>query len=257
MLRLDAYNLKWIAIIGMTLNHAVFAMFEVLPTLLTFPLYAAGGLTFPILAFFVVEGYKHTSNIKKYILRLFVFGLISIPFHMLVFRSYMTNILFTIILSLIILILHDKIMSRLLFWVIFIFLLLVSVLLMMDWFLIGPIVVLLYYKIQNENARRIVPSFVSGIFFLCFSLFGIFALTHQPEIVEMLGSDFFGDINYWYASSTFIIGCVAAGFLLKGYNGERGKKMKWLFYAAYPIHLAVLGGIALALGLVDLSVFGL
>jgi len=31
--------------------------------------------------------------------------------------------------------------------------------------------------------------------------------------------------------------------------------MKWLFYLIYPLHLAILGGIAFALGLVDVSTF--
>jgi len=251
---MDAYKLKWIAVAGMIANHAVFALYEILPLWLMFPLYAAGGLTFPILAYFVVEGYKHTSNIKKYILRLFIFGLIAVPFHLLVFEMFMPNIMFTIILSLIALILHDKIKIRLLFGPVFALLLMVSAVLMMDWPIIGPVVVMLYYKIRDGRARRVVPSVVAGVFMLASSLMAILGLTLNggAELMEAKvgGLAMYGDINYWIVSTTFIIGCVLAGILLKGFNGERGKRMKWAFYIAYPLHLAVLGLVSLALGLV-------
>jgi len=260
MVKLDAYTLKWIAIIGMVLNHAVFAFFEVLPLWLMLPMYMTGGLTFPIMAFFVVEGYRHTSNLKGYMLRLFIFGLISQPFHILVFRQFMPNILFTIILSLVVLVLNDKIKIRPLFWLVFVFVNLVSLLVFMDWFVIGIIMVLMYHKIGNENKRRMMPSIVASIFFIVFTAFGIVGLNmvgSEAMIYQMDGIVMYGDINYWYASATFFIGCIAAGFLLKGYNGDRGKRMKWAFYVSYPLHLAVLGGLSLVLGLIDLSLIGL
>ena len=42
-----------------------------------------GRISFPIFAFMIVEGYFHTSNLKKYAGRLFVLALISeIPFNL-------------------------------------------------------------------------------------------------------------------------------------------------------------------------------
>ena len=260
MISLDAYKLKLIAIIGMILNHIPFALFEVLPYWLNFPLYVAGGLTFPIMAFFVVEGYKHTSNLKRYMLRLFVFGVISIPFHILVFRMIVPNIMFTIILSLLVLVLHDKIKIRPFFWILFVLILIVSMALMMDWYFIGIIVVLLYHKIQKESTRRVLPGIIAGVFWFVMSLFAVISMAWAQATgveIDMGGiSPIMMDIRFMTVTLVFIIGCIAAAFLLKGYNGERGKRMKWMFYAFYPLHLAVLSVLALAFGLVDLSVFG-
>jgi len=33
------------------------------------------------------------------------------------------------------------------------------------------------------------------------------------------------------------------------YNGQRGRNIKWAFYAAYPVHIAVLAGLRAVLGL--------
>jgi len=250
---MDAYKLKWIAIIGMVLNHIVIGWWEIMPTWLAFPLYAAGGLTFPIMAYFVVEGYKYTSNLKKYILRLFIFGAIASLFHPLVFGSIMMNIMFTIIVGIISLVLYDKIKSRPLFWVVFVILCILTMFpIAFDWTVIGVVVILLTYIIRDENRRRVVPAVVSGVVMLLFSLLGVLAFqSPYAEEAEISGMD----ETLMLVSTSFIIGCIAAAFLLKNFNGERGKRMKWLFYAFYPLHLAVIGGVALALGLVDLSVF--
>jgi len=206
------------------------------------------------MAYFVIEGYKHTSNLKKYILRLLIFGLISIPFHMLTFRLIGLNIMFTIVMGILCVILYDKMKNRGLFWVLFVLIaLLTTVPIPFDWSGIGVIVILLTHIIKDETKRRTVPAIVGGVFMLLASVSGALAFT----LFELQTNMAMADATLMWVSTSFIIGCVAAAFLLKHFNGERGKRMKWLFYTFYPLHLAVLGGVALALGLVGLHTFGL
>jgi hypothetical protein len=237
---------------------------------LAFPMYAIGGVTFPIMAYFVVEGYKYTSNLKKYLMRLFLFGLVSIPLHILVFRGgFGLNILFTIILSILALVMYDKLkgrlLTRLLFWILFVLLLIVSTVLLMDWYIIGPIVVLMYYIIKNENRRRLLPGIIAGIFWFIFLAFGLWGVIMMQDAIAAgydvsamtagMAMDFFTP-EFFMVGMTFIIGCIAGAVLIRNYNGERGKRMKWLFYAFYPLHLIVLAAVSLALGLIDLSLLG-
>ena len=64
MKHLDAYKLKWIAIIGMVLSHMFYAWWDIMPFWLILVLSGLGGLTFPIMSFFVVEGFyvSHADN---------------------------------------------------------------------------------------------------------------------------------------------------------------------------------------------------
>ena len=256
MLKLDAYKLKWIAIIGMFANHAVIAWWEIIPTWLALPLYAAGGLTFPIMAYFVVEGYKHTTNLRRYMLRLFIFGLIAVPFHILTLGTQLgngypvLNIMFTIILSLIVLVLYDKIKYRWLFWIIYV-LLIIPASLLFEWSFPGVTMVLLFYIIKNEKMRRIFPPIGAILLNMALALVFLIPGVEMPDKTGLLA-----DPNFVTVSGIFVLGILLSSVLLLFYNNERGKRMKWLFYAFYPIHLAVLAAVALALGLISLSVFG-
>ena len=63
-----------------------------------------GRMAFPIFAFMIVEGYFHTSNVRKYILRLFAFAIISeVPFNLFygssVIFPFHQNVLWTFLIA--------------------------------------------------------------------------------------------------------------------------------------------------------------
>jgi len=251
MPKLNAFQLKWIAIIGMIANHIVIGWWDIIPTWLAIPLYAAGGLTFPIMAYFVVEGYKHTRSLGKYMSRLALFGLIALPFHALAFGAVGMNIMFTIVVSLFCLWLYDKLAkARWLFWILFVIICLFTAWpFFFDWSIIGLIVVMMTYIIQDEKRRRTLPAVVAGLFFFVPTVLGLLG-AHMAQqggeikmAIDIPGVDL-TDTTFMMVTCTFVIGCIVAALLLRNFNGDRGKRMKWAFYVVYPLHLAVIGLIA-------------
>ena len=95
---LSGTALKTIACITMLLDHIGASCIEsglsgsaAAPSALTaldLTLRLIGRLAFPIYCFLLVEGFVHTHDVKKYIRRLFLFGLISeVPFDLAFFRT--------------------------------------------------------------------------------------------------------------------------------------------------------------------------
>lgn len=106
------FIIKIIACLTMVLDHIKYVY---LPSSNFATLYL-GRISFPLFAFLLTEGYVHTSNLKKYIIRLSLFAIISqIPF--MIFRTYvgnwkMLNIMFTLLLGLIAIMAFDKIKNK-------------------------------------------------------------------------------------------------------------------------------------------------
>ncbi|MCL2592048.1 MAG: conjugal transfer protein TraX, partial [Defluviitaleaceae bacterium] len=231
---------KIIAIVCMFSNHMANALFPVFPRWMQIMFFAIGGFTFPIMAFFIVEGYKHTSNIKKYLLRVFLAGVAAqIPFT-LIFGNYTLNVMFTIFLGIVTLLLYDKIKNKVVFGVIFVLTLVLQYFVSFDWGIAASIVILLYQIIKNENWRKIIPPIFAGIMVILLALRG--------------GGLSNIHINFVILAGPYILCCFLSAILLLCYNGERGRKSKYLFYAFYPVHLAILAGIAYALDIIDFSI---
>ena len=81
-------QLKYLAITAMVVDHTAWGFVEFMSPLGQI-MHLFGRLTLPIMCFFVAEGYRHTSNLKKYILRMAVFALITIiPFYLFFNEEY-------------------------------------------------------------------------------------------------------------------------------------------------------------------------
>ena len=107
---MSAFVLKIIAMVTMTCDHLsylIFGKFSFLNLI--------GRIAFPIFAYQITEGYTHTSNLKRYFLRLFVFALISqAPFMLftsLVTNDFRLNIFFTLLLGLVAITIFDRLSS--------------------------------------------------------------------------------------------------------------------------------------------------
>ena len=226
---MTANQLKIIAIIGMTMNHTVYAFREFLPLWLMLVLNAGGGLTFPLMAFFLNEGFQKTSNLRKYFLRIFAFALVSqLPFILaLRVQFYVLNILFTLVICLFMLWLCDRyprLLSPLILVNAILFALPVPV--FFDWGFIGILIVLLYKLPLKESLRHILPGLVAG------------AAIFYTNLSRVLNAN--NPSDFAVGLLTFSIGSVVAAFLLLLYKGKRGKGSKYLFYVYYPGHLMLL-----------------
>ena len=79
---INSFQLKWIAVITMIIDHTGAVLF---PDDMVFRY--IGRIAFPIFCFLLVEGFFHTRDVRKYMLRLGLFALISeIPYD-LAFRD--------------------------------------------------------------------------------------------------------------------------------------------------------------------------
>ena len=258
-LSIDAFTLKIIAITSMGLHHTVMILWEFFPMWLHLTLYVMRGVTFPIMAFFLTEGFRRTSNIKRYMLRLLIFAIIAQVPYTLAFQAFQLNIIFTILLSLFCLRLYDKWYvnekKQTRFVVVFLLLLLVSF--VTEGAGIGPVLILLFHVIKDEKKRRTIPLIFWGAMMIIGNLFmqAMLMLGDMTGVHMLAGAEGFLKLELlmssYYVVSLGVFGVIP---LLRAYNGERGRRAKFLFYTFYPLHFAILAAIAYKLGVTDFSI---
>lgn len=219
---IDAFCLKIIAIVGMTLDHIGIAFGEYLPLWAESTLYAFGGLTFPIMAFLLCEGYRHTRSVKKYALRLLLFAIITQVPYMWALMNQL-NVLFTLLLGLLAITCVERIKNPVLRTLVIAGFTAASV--VCDWGLMGVPMVLMYYYIRKKSMKLILPVMVPFLVMGVTSIEALFSgyLQALPQLLYV------------------IVGCGLTVPLLGRYQGQRGRPAKYLFYIYYPLHIAVLG----------------
>jgi len=183
-----------------------------------------GRLAFPIFAFFIAEGMKHTKSRKKYILTLFVFALITqIPYGFL-FGFEKMNVLFTFLIAVLLIELIDnykslQIVSVALLTLISVMTLILGLIFVIDYGFCGVGFILILYYIKKDWLKYLLACLT----ILLFSL-------HQ---ILMFGPTIFG----WICN----VGIVSILLLAFLYNGQKGKlNLKYFFYIFYPLHFVVI-----------------
>jgi hypothetical protein len=246
----------------MGLHHIVMVLWEVIPLWVHIPAYFLRGITFPIMAFFLVEGFRRTSNIKRYIIRLFIFALVSQVPHALALGMHlfaMPNIIFTILLGLFCLMLHDNLyikkQKRALFVILFILIVIGSGVLNFEGGLVGPLLIFMYYVIKDEKKRRVWPLIMWSALMIISAPLNRLALPALEEAGMLDALPGMMQIELMLPLFVIPIGTLLIIPLLLAYNGERGRRAKWLFFLFYPVHWMVLAIVAFALGLVQFNLF--
>ena len=221
---LDGTSLKLIAMISMVFDHVGDMFF---PDALWMRM--IGRLAMPLFSFCIAEGYAHTKNKQRYLLRMGVFALVSeIPFD-LAFEGRVglghQNIMLSFFLAILALMLFDRIrgegkehaVGKTLLGILCVCAVAVlALVLRADYTLFAVLAVFLFYVLRN---RHPLLRCGVGVSFL--------ALTRT--------------VGYYRATGLSLIPLLL-------YNGKRGRGLKWLFYAFYPGHLLLLYLLKTALG---------
>ncbi|MBE7679357.1 conjugal transfer protein TraX [Paenibacillus sp. P13VS] len=199
--------MQWIAMITMLIDHIGAVFYPQVDELRII-----GRIAFPIYAFAVYIGYKHTRNVQKYIWRLFWIAVLSqVPF-MAAFNHLSLNVVWTLWSSLLVLLVLDKLPNRLLGIPIVIGAGIIMEISAMDYGMYGLLLVLLFRYFQG-------PILVLGHVLLTALYIQLHSSSVQMySVVATLGIA----IAQYYG----------AGFRLKG--------PRWIWRYFYPAHLAII-----------------
>ena len=200
-----------------------------------------GRLCFPIYAFLLVEGYFHTSNLKKYVKRLLLFAVISeIPFNLAMASSviypFHQNVLWSFLIALGLIHCNEKAKASEKLWIriaVGIFTILAGYLLglitMVDYYHAGILMVLTFYFFHHRNWWDYVGQLLC-LGYINLELLGGFGY----EVV------LFGETVFLTRQGLALLALIPI-WLYKGKQGYHSKWWKYFCYAFYPVHLLILG----------------
>ena len=237
---MSSFVLKIIAAVTMFIDHA---------GLLLFPewdfMRIIGRLAFPIYAFCIAEGFRHTKNRKLYFLRVFLLGLVCQIVYTVVDRQLYLGILIVFSLSILLMACADSFKKSLRGEV-------------------SEINRTVTKLLRRENvlspasdkilSSGILLTFTAALLLLCMTIdvdYGFFGILlpvftsvfeDRPRRLVMFTATLLA-LSIDLTAGGFIhqFWCLLAVPLLAVYNGKPGKyRMKYFFYIFYPAHLVFL-----------------
>lgn len=235
---LSSFVLKILACIFMAIDHIGFVLF---PNQIIFRI--IGRLAFPLFAFFIAEGCHYSKNKIKRFLLIFVMGLAYLLFYYVYTKTFYVSIFITFSFSIFFIYLlmdiKKKIFEKKLLIGIPLFILLVLL-------LIGTYFIFDNYTIDYGFAGMLVPVIIS--------LFD-FKNMNVPKILKYLDNYL---VRLICLALSLIGVCMTASLRISQpycflaliplifYSGKIGySKLKYGFYAFYPIHLVIIEGISM------------
>lgn len=220
----DTFKLKMLAVLSMSIDHTGAVL---MPEWIWMRI--IGRLAFPIYCFLLVQGFRNTSNVKKYIGRLALFAIISeIPFNLAFYGTLIAeesrNVFFTLLLgvSLLELITLMRIYCK----------------------TVSPVM-----NGAMEGAAVLAFALAAEVLRSDYSFYGILMI----YCFYLLEHNFFINLLFQALINIRLLGyiqgfAVAAMLPIYLYNGSMGcKKFKYLFYWYYPVHLSLLWFMAVSL----------
>lgn len=226
-----------------------------------------GRIAFPIFAFMLVEGFKHTTNLKKYMLRLLCFAIISeIPFNLMyggqVFYPVHQNVLWTFLLSLSGMWLMETVRKKKKVWLSILTCFGVCVLgtvlgylLFVDYYGCGILTVFIFYFFNRDKEDNIVANLWKKgkhqkLVWTIVCMVGQFVCLYYIN-VEILGGfyynvEIFGR-NIELVQQGLALLALIPIWLYRGKQGYHAKWFKYFNYAFYPVHCLILALLAIYL----------
>lgn len=199
-----------------------------------------GRMAFPIFAFMIVEGYHHTHNLKKYMLRMLGFALVSeIPFDLMYngqpIYPYHQNVMWTFLIALIGMWAMDQIRAKGKLWLsipVCALIVLVCALAgfagFTDYYGTGVLMVFVFYFFYGRKWWCYVGQLI-GMYWLNVEVLGgyyypITVLGHEFELVQQ---------------SIAMLSLIPI-WLYRGRQGYHSRPFQYFCYAFYPGHILLL-----------------
>ena len=259
--------LQIIAMISMTIDHASY-VYTYGNAYTTFWNYI-GRLAFPIFCFQIALGYKKTKDLKIYGLRMLGIAIISqLPYFLFFDKVALEpaglNAIFTLVLGLIAIFIFDftiedkkiKLNTGLSFGekysklpvltIILLFIIKIigislicylANVLKVEYGIIGVLLILGMYVLYPFKEDKMSKSLKVSKIIMYFILASIFAYTEAKSYVEVVS---LGYTQYLDEAIGLMAGVIIGCTIPFLYNGEKGKKLKYLGYIFYPLQFIII-----------------